>query len=129
MPLEYGSTSNTVEVFIPMKITKRGGRKWLMLPGANTAKPDDPVVQAIVQAYRWQEKMDSGQWPTMKELAQAEGVDAAELSKSLRLTLLAPDIIEAILKGATLQSLSITDIKRKPFPLCWEEQRRLFGLC
>jgi len=127
MPLEYGSADNTVEVFIPMKITKRGGRKWLLLPGANIAKPDDPLVQAIVQAYIWQGKMDSGQWPTMKELARAEGVDCAELSKSLRLTLLAPDIIEAILGGMTLKGMSLTDIKRKPFPLCWEEQRRLFS--
>jgi len=128
MSLEYARRTNTVEVFVPMQITKRTGRKWLVMPGANTVKPDDPLVQALVQAFQWQKQMDSGRWYTMKELAEAERVDCSHLSKTLRLTLLAPDIIEMILSGATIAGLSLNDIKRKPFPLCWEEQRGVFGI-
>ena len=63
----------------------------------------------------------------MTAVAEAEKVDRSYASRVLRLTLLAPDIIEAIVAGRQPGGLSLGDLL-EPFPVVWEEQRRQF-LC
>jgi hypothetical protein len=80
------------------------------------------MVKALARAFRWKRMLKSGEFTTIAELAKREGIASSYMTRVLRLTLLAPDIVEAILDGT--QQLEITLAQgREPFPLDWEAQR------
>ena len=58
----------------------------------------------------------------LKEIGRAKGVNATYVSRVLRLTLLAPDIVEAILDGRQPAELQLDDLL-VGLPLDWEGQR------
>jgi hypothetical protein len=55
-------------------------------------------VKALARAFRYQRLLDEGRYASISEIA-AEKVDRGYLGTILRFTLLAPDIVEAILDG------------------------------
>ncbi len=118
----------TITLHVPFCVVKRGGRKEMLLPpGASTqrARVDNTLVKALARAFRWKRMLDSGEFATMAELAQREGIAVSYLTRILGLTLLAPDIVEAILdgrQGPEVALASLTD----PLPLSWNEQRGAF---
>ena len=57
------------------------------------------MVKALARAFRWRKVLDTGVHATLEDLARAKGVNASYVSRLLRLTLLAPEIVEAILDG------------------------------
>jgi hypothetical protein len=94
----------TVTVRIPLVFKKHGGRKTIISPDGETWEGPPPLVdnaliRALARGFRWQRMLDSGAHGTFDELAKAEGVSQSQVSRMLRLTLLAPDLIEAILAG------------------------------
>jgi hypothetical protein len=114
---------------IPMTFKKRGGRKEIIvpegLPLAPKSKPaQEPLVVALTRAHHWQALLDSGRFATITELAQALKVDRSYVSRMLRLALLAPDIVEAILWGREPSGISYRTLIRR-FPLLWSEQREI----
>jgi hypothetical protein len=120
--------ASTVTVRVPIAIRKRGGRKIVLAPsGAEvTAAPvarhvDNAMVKAIARAFRWREVLESGTHATIAELAAAEEINESYVGRVLRLTLLAPDIVEAILGGRQPAGLQL-DSLMKPFPVCWRDQ-------
>ncbi|MBF0181918.1 MAG: hypothetical protein HQM03_18020 [Magnetococcales bacterium] len=125
-----------LHIHIPMQLRRRGGRKVILTPdghpaappaASNNAMPDDPLVRALVKARRWQGLLESGEVATIKELAEKEGVEKSYLAKLLKLNILAPAIVEAILRGDYPDSLSLEKL-RAGVPLEWEEQGDLFGM-
>jgi len=81
----------------------------------------------MVRAHRWRQMLESGEYACSAELAKAEKVNASYVSRILRLTLIAPDIIEAILSGSQPSTLQLDDLL-KPLPAAWALQRSaLFG--
>jgi hypothetical protein len=111
-----------------MTFRKRGGRKLVVMPdGAPWAlrpRVDNAMVKALAQAFRWQRMLDAGGCTTVKDLAERERVNPGYMSRVLRLTLLAPDIVEAILDGREPEGMRLGDILN-PFPAAWVEQRNL----
>jgi hypothetical protein len=87
-----------------------------------TSKPqqDGSLIKALARAHRWQRVLESGEYGTLAALAEAERVSLSYISRMLRLTLLAPDIVERILDGRTAPQLA--ELMR-PFPVAWERQR------
>lgn len=120
----------TVTVHIPWKLKKRGGRKLVICPDgtASVAKPvervDDAMVKALARAFRWRKLLDAGAYGSAAELAAAEKVDPSYLGRVLRLTLLAPDLVEAILDERLLVGVGLPELM-KPFPLYWRDQKKL----
>ena len=51
------------------------------------------------EAHRWRRLLDAGTYRAAGELAEAESVTRSFVNRLLRLTLLAPDIVEVILEG------------------------------
>ena len=82
---------------------------------------------ALARAHRWQSKLDYGEFKSLNELARAVNRDASYVARILGLTLLAPDIIEALLDGREPDGLSLKKLTSKSLPLLWEEQRKEFG--
>jgi hypothetical protein len=76
----------------------------------------------VVRAHRWRHMLESGEYSCSAELAKAEKVNDSYLSRILRLTLLAPDIIETILAGRQPSTLQLDELL-KPLPAAWNGQR------
>ena len=89
-------------------------------------QPDSTLVKALARAWRWQRMLDEGIYTSVSEIGDAESISKSYVSRILRLALLAPDIIEAIIAGRTDQSMMLEQLQR-PLPASWEEQRRLLG--
>ena len=88
---------------------------------------DGALVKAVIRAHRWRQMLESGKYVSSAELAKAEKVNDSYLSRILRLTLLAPDIREAILTGRQLRPLQLDDLL-KSLPTAWERQRSELGI-
>lgn len=114
----------TVTVHVPFRLVKRGGRKEMQLPdGASSQrKMDNTLVKALARAFRWKRILESGEFTTIAELADREGIALSYMTRVLRLTLLAPDIVEGILDGRQGSDSSIATLL-KPFPVEWASQR------
>jgi hypothetical protein len=91
-------------------------------PWTSRPRVDSAIVKALARAFRWQRMLDEGVCGTIKELAERERVNAGYMSRVLRLTLLAPDIVEAILDGRQPDGLRLEDLL-EAFPVEWMEQR------
>ena len=122
---------STLTVRVPMTFCRRGGRKAVVTPdGAATWAPrprvDNTMVKALARAHRWKRMLESGDYASVAELAAAEKINSSYLSRVLRLTLLAPDIVQAILDGEPSEAITL-DRLIKPFPVEWEEQRACLG--
>jgi len=123
---------NDLVVRIPMKLRRRSGRKQIIVPDGladdeSHAPPQDAMVAALARAHHWQELIDEGQYASITELAEALKLDRSYVGRILRLTLLAPDIIEAILRGDEPSGLSLARLT-KEIPVLWTEQRMKLGL-
>jgi len=114
----------TVTLHIPFRVVKRGGRKEMQLPdsAAQPRRTDNTLVKALARAFRWNRMLDSGEFTTIAELAESEGIASSYLTRVLRLTLLAPDIVEAILDGRQGPEVTLARLM-EGFPVEWREQR------
>jgi hypothetical protein len=120
--------TGTITVHVPLTIRPRPGRKTIVRP-AGSADPisiaqhaNPAMVKALARAFRWKRLLDNGRYASISEIAAAEKIDRGYLGSILRLTLLAPDIIQAILDGRQPDSLGLPALL-KPFPLEWDKQR------
>ena len=119
-----------ITIHIPMTFRKRGGRKLVVTPdGAEWAprpRVDNAMVKALARAFRWRKMLDEGVHATIEDLAKAKGVAPSYVSRVLRLTLLAPEIVEAILDGRQPAAMQPDDLLAG-FPLEWEGQTHAIG--
>lgn len=128
-----------VVVHIPMRFRRRNGRQMIVMAGqqppdlVDGEKPPGPkrqaqpegnqmLIKAIAKAHHWQEQLESGKYASIDDLAQALKVDRTYVSRMLRLTSLAPDIVESILQGNEPNGLSLSRL-HKDLPVYWQEQR------
>jgi hypothetical protein len=82
---------------------------------------DAAPVKALARAFRYQRLLDEGRYASISEMAAAEKIERGYLGRLLRLTLLAPDIVEAILDGRHSGSVQLNALL-KPFPIEWRKQ-------
>jgi hypothetical protein len=120
---------STITVFVPMTWRRRGGRKVIVAPPgcddwAPPPKIDNALVKALARAHRWRRLLEEGQFATLAELSDAERINRSYVSRVLRLTLLAPDIVERILDG--LPTVGLPQLLQ-PFPIEWDQQREQFA--
>lgn len=119
---------DTITLHVPFRLVKRGGRKEMQLPpGApSQSKTDNTLIKALARAFRWKRTLESGEFATITELAQREGIAPSYLTRVLRLTLLAPDIVEAILDGRQGPEVSMATLM-EALPSVWSAQRQLLS--
>ncbi|SEP24533.1 Integrase core domain-containing protein, partial [Salinihabitans flavidus] len=111
---------DTVTLQVPFRVVKRGGRKEMQLPegAARPSRTDGTLVKALARAFRWKRMLEAGEFATIAELAECEGIAPSYMTRVLRLTLLAPDIVEAILDGKQGPTVTLARVL-KPFPVEW----------
>ena len=113
----------TVTIHVPFRIVKRGGKTEMLLPAdaPTQRRPDDALVKALARAFRWKRMLDSGEFATIAELAACEKITLSYLTRVLRLTLLAPDLVAAILDGRQGPEVTLARLM-EPLPAEWTEQ-------
>lgn len=120
-----------VTIHIPLTIRKRGGRKFIVAPeGEPSLAPrpreiDNTLVKALGRAFRWKRMLESGEYATIAEIAEAEEMHNSYVSRILNLTLLAPDIVEALLDGRQPPGFKLAEFTVAA-PDCWLAQRQKF---
>ena len=132
MTATLDAQTNTITISIPIKMRQRGGRKLILSPdGADWApvrtQVDNALVKAIARAFRWRKLLEGGTHATINELASAERINPSYVSRLLRITLLAPDIVEAILDGRQPRTLRLSDLM-DDMPFEWRLQREISGV-
>jgi hypothetical protein len=113
----------TVTLHVPFRVVKRGGRREMQIPeGApQPRRTDSTLVKALARAFRWKRMLESGEFATIAELAEREGIAPSYMTRVLRLTLLAPDIVEAILDGRRGREVTLARVLGQA-PVEWELQ-------
>jgi len=121
--------SDTVTLHVPFRVVKRGGRKEMQMPdgAVQPCRTDSALVKALARAFRWKRMLESGEFATIAELAEREGIASSYMTRVLRLTLLAPEIVEAILEGKQGPDVTLAQVL-EPFPLTWQHQALHFSL-
>ena len=126
-----GVTSVTVSV--PLTIRRRGGRKQIIGPDGAVARSGDngdavvPVngdpalIKALARGFRWRRMLEGGRYASISEMAKAEEIERGYLGSLLRLTLLAPEMVEAILDGRQPKGVTLLGLM-EPFPVEWDKQ-------
>jgi hypothetical protein len=123
------TSTEAITVEVPFKIRKRGGRKQIITPDGvpvlapPRARIDSAFVKALARAFRWRKLLETGVYGTIEELARAERINPSYVSRVLRLTLLAPEIVEAVLDGRQPEGLTLADAMAG-VPVVWAQQIR-----
>jgi hypothetical protein len=117
---------DTITVFIPMTWKRRGGQKVIIAPDGSDAwapakaRPDETLIRALARAHRWNRMLEAGRYRSAQEIADAEKIGRSFVSRLLRLTLLAPDIQEAILEGRQPKGMQLEELTLG-MPGAWEK--------
>lgn len=128
-PAEVVTSDGGVTLNIPIALRRRSGRRVVVSQGSGfesekrTRTGATPLQLALARGHRWLRMLEAGEASSMSEIARREGTDHSYVARHINLTLLAPDIVAAILDeelpdGVRLHALSIN-----PTAL-WDSQRR-----
>jgi hypothetical protein len=81
-------------------------------------RQDITLIKALARAFRYQRMLDDGRYASSSEMAAAETLDRGYLGRLLQLTLLAPDIVEAIVEGRQVEGATLPGLMEN-VPLEW----------
>ena len=122
------ATPPMLTMHIPLTVRRRGGRKVVIAPDGTdvpavgvAARIDSTLVKALARAFRWRRMLETGVVSTVGEIAVREKINKSYVSRVLRLTLLAPDIVEAILDGRQPAEMTLA-VLMEPFALTSGDQ-------
>jgi site-specific DNA recombinase len=130
-PQRTPDDADIAKIDLPFHMRRRGVEAKLTLAGETPSKPsqDATIIQLIRDVHRWLDSLTSGKVYSIDDLASHEGIPASEISRTLQLAFLAPDITKSILQGTQPADLTTQSLKRLgKLPACWREQRRLLGM-
>ena len=105
--------ATSITVRVPLAIRRRPGRKTVVVPEGTVAaapihtRADPALLKALARAFRWKRMLEDGRYASISEMAAAERIERGYLGKVLRLTLLAPDVVEAIMDGRQGANVSL----------------------
>ena len=122
------SIPDTMTIHVPFRVVKRGGRKEMVLPegAAQARKPDNTLVKALARAFRWKRMLESGEFASISELAEKEGIAFTYMARLMRLSLLSPEIIDAVMDGRHPANITLASLM-DPFPADWKVQHALWS--
>lgn len=129
-----------LETFVPWTLVRRGLKKRVITPldapqeflaeakqerAAQAAAQDSALMRALGLAHHWQRLLDEERVTSLTEIAMAEGMDVTQVRRVMRLTLLAPKVIERLV-GAP--DILLEQVMRRSWPNGWDEQKQVIAL-
>ncbi len=123
------TTTKDITITMPITLRRRGIEvRFVIENSGQPSKPDEKLVELVVQAHRWFNDLKTRSNVGLRELGKRYGVDRGDISRILPLAFLAPDIVEAILDGRQPPELTAARLKRmRDLPNDWQQQRRYLG--
>lgn len=118
-----------IRTILPIHIKRRGGRKHVIPATHSPSAPPDhdaPILTALSRAFHWQRLIDEGAVESGTDIARREGLHHTTVNELLRLTLLSPRMVRAILDGRQPKTLSLLWLKNHALPQDWAAQEALF---
>jgi hypothetical protein len=125
--------ADTVTVRVPLAIRKRGGRKVVVSPDGSVlptaprhvaTNADPSLLKALGRAFRWKRLLDDGTYASVSDIARSEKLDRTYVGDVLRMTLLAPKIVEAIVEGTQEEGVTLP-VLLKTWPAEWPHQMQI----
>ena len=128
-----------LETFVPWTLVRRGLKKRVITPldapqefvaeakqerAAQAAAQDSALMRALGLAHHWQRLLDEERAASVAEIAEAEGMDVTQVRRVMRLTLLAPDVVERL---AGSPDAVLEKVMRRPWPNAWGDQMRVLA--
>jgi hypothetical protein len=110
---------------VPLTLRRRGVRRLVQHQAEDRDAHDSTLIEGMARAFHWQHLLESGAMPSGSAIARAEGLHHSTVNELLRLTLLAPDIIEMLLAGRQPRRMSLLWFQRNPLPVDWQAQREI----
>ena len=123
---------NIIQIFVPMKIRKRGGAAMMIVPEGQAVQKknfDEKLINAFAKAYQWKTIIEdeSNNLNSISDIARNENISNSHATKIYRLNFISPKIIEAIVNGTAPRDLRLQDIFAKKAPEIWQEQEEMWG--
>lgn len=113
------------ETFVPLALRRRGVQRLMQAPPEAREAHDRTLIEGLARALHWQRLLDSGAMASGSDIARAEGLHHSTVNELLRLTLLAPDLVELLLAGRQPRRMTLMWFQRHPLPVDWMAQREI----
>ena len=113
---------DSMETFVPLTFRRRGVQRVVTV---ERSVHDVTLVDGVARAFYWQHLLDTGAMQSGSAISRAEKLHPSVINELLRLTLLAPDIIEQFMAGKQPRRLTLIWFQRNPLPVAWEAQRQI----
>jgi len=126
-----------METFVPWTLVRRGLKKRVITPldapqeflaeakqerAAQAAAQDSALMRALGLAHHWQRLLDEERVASVADIAKAEGMDVTQVRRIMRLTLLAPEVIERLVGTP---DILLEQVMRRQWPSDWGKQRQI----
>ena len=118
--------NGNVLVSIPITLRESAGRKQIITDQKKFKAENDPIVLNIARGFYWQEMIDSGKITNIRELAQIMNVNESYVGRTIRLTMLSPEIIHRAIRGILPEDISLAKLYKLPDR--WDEQLMQLGI-
>ena len=111
-----------LETFLPLQFRRRGAQRVIV---DDRYVHDVKLLEGVARAFYWQHLIDTGVMKSGSEIARAEGLHPSVPNELMRLTLLAPDIIEKLMLGSQPRRMNLIWFRSNSLPVDWSEQRKI----
>ena len=118
--------NGNVLVSIPITLRESAGRKQIITDQKKFKAENDPIVLNIARGFYWQEMIDNGKIANIRELANILNVNESYVGRTIRLTMLSPEIIHRAIRGTLPEDISLAKLYKLPDR--WEEQLQQLGI-
>ena len=118
--------NGNVLVSIPITLRESAGRKQIITDQKKFKAENDPIVLNIARGFYWQEMIDSGKISNIRELAKIMNVNESYVGRTIRLTMLSPEIIHRAIRGTWPEDISLAKLYKLPDR--WNEQLMQLGI-
>lgn len=91
---------------------------------ARSAAQNTALMRALGLAHHWLRPLDEQRAASVAEIAEAEGMDVTRVRRVMRLTLLAPEVVERLVGSP---DAVLEKVMRRPWPNGWGDQMRVLA--
>ena len=113
---------DSMETFVPLTLRRRGVQRVVT---DERSVHDVTLIDGLARAFYWQYLLDTGAMQSGSAIARAENLHYSVVNELLRLTLLAPDIVELLMAGRQPRRMTLIWFQRNSLPVDWEAQRQI----
>ena len=113
---------DSMETFVPLTFRRRGVQRVVTV---ERSVHDVTLIDGLARAFYWQHLLDISAMQSGSAIARVENLHYSVVNELLRLTLLAPDIVELLMAGRQPRRMTLIWFQRNPLPVDWEAQRQI----